>query len=158
MKNVATKGESDRVDDPAESLMILCGLQVRLTQAVVMRTLETQLAPLGVSPQRYLILLLADRHPGLAQSRIAEALGIDRSTLVPSLDRMETKGLVERRATAGDLRSKSIYLKPAGAALLRKVQPIIDAHEDRLLRGIDVQERVQLTSLLTRIRENLSGS
>jgi len=64
----------------------LIGYQLRLAQIAVFRDFERTVGDLGISPGRFGVLVLVDANPGITQSRLAEAVGLDRSTLVPVLD------------------------------------------------------------------------
>lgn len=57
--------------------------------------------------------------PGVAtpMRRVAERLGCDASNVTGIVDRLEARGLVERRACPHDRRVKELVLTPAGAAL-----------------------------------------
>ena len=46
----------------------------------------------ALTPGEFGLLVLVDRNAGLSQMALARALGIDRSTLVPILDRLQARG------------------------------------------------------------------
>jgi DNA-binding MarR family transcriptional regulator len=94
--------------------------------------------------------VIIEANPGLAQSRLAEAVGLDRSTLVPLLDRFEAEGVVERRAGA-DRRSNGLFLTPEGKRFLARVKRRVEEHEKRLLERLTAVERAALFQLLERL-------
>lgn len=129
----------------------LIGYQLRLAQLAVFRDFERTVGDLGVSPGRVGVLVLVNGNPGITQSRLAEAVGLDRSTLVPVLDDLERRGLVERRQGM-DRRTNGLSLTASGKRLLGRVKRRIEAHERRMVTGMTEREREQLIALLARLR------
>lgn len=58
--------------------------------------------------------------PGMKVSELAKALSIHTSTCSNMLDKLETKGLVERNRSGKDQRAVHLYITDAGSALLAK--------------------------------------
>jgi DNA-binding MarR family transcriptional regulator len=129
----------------------LIGYQLRLAQVALFRDFERTVGDLGISPGRVGVLVLVDANPGLTQSRLAKAVELDRSTLVPVLDDLEQRGLLERRQGT-DRRTNGLWLTPLGKKFLARVKRRIVAHEQRLVGGLSAKEREQLVSLLARLR------
>jgi len=129
----------------------LIGYQLRLAQVALFRDFERTVGDLGISPGRVGVLVLVDANPGLTQSRLAKAVELDRSTLVPVLDDLEQRGLLERRQGI-DRRTNGLWLTPLGKKFLARVKRRIVAHEQRLVGGLSAKEREQLVSLLARLR------
>jgi DNA-binding MarR family transcriptional regulator len=93
----------------------LLGYHLRLAQQAVFRDFAESVADL--SPGRVGILLLIEANPGVTQSRLAQAVGLDRSTMVGVLHFLEARGLVERRR-GEDRRTNGLWLTRMGRALL----------------------------------------
>lgn len=129
----------------------LVGYQLRLAQLAVFRDFDRTVGDLGVSPGRFGVLVLVNGNPGITQSRLAEAVGLDRSTLVPVLDGLERRNLVERRR-GEDRRTNGLWLTLSGKRLLGRVRRRIDAHERRMISGMSEKERSQLVALLAKLR------
>lgn len=129
----------------------LLGYELRLAQLAVFRDFERNVGVLGVSPGRFGVLVLIEANGGLTQSRLAEAVGLDRSTMVPVLDQFERRALVERRR-GEDRRTNGLWLTPAGKRYLARVKRRIAAHERRMFGALSVRERGQLFALLSRLR------
>ena len=75
------------------------------------------------------MLVLVDRNEGLSQMALARALGIDRSTLVPILDRRQARDLLVRRPSPTDGRTHALALTSAGAKALARFGRLVRAHE-----------------------------
>ena len=126
---------------------------MRLAQLAVFRDFERSVGELRVSPGRVGVIELVNCNPGITQSRLAEAVGLDRSTLVPVLDELERRGLMERRR-GQDRRTNGLHLTLAGKRLLSRVKRQIYVHEDRMVSGMRIGERDQLVKLLAKLRSN----
>ena len=132
----------------------LIGYQLRLAHVAVFRDFERTVGDLGISPGRVGVLVLVNGNPGITQSRLAEAVGLDRSTLVPVLDGLERRGLIERRQ-GKDRRTNGLWLTQSGKRLLGRVRRRIAVHERRMVSGMSEKERDQLVALLARLRPPL---
>jgi DNA-binding MarR family transcriptional regulator len=133
------------------------GFRLRVAQIVAYRHFEAELSRRhGIAP-RYLGLLgIIEAHPGQPQSRLAEAISLKRSSLVPIIDRLEQEGLVERRASPDDKRLKSVWLTQKGRRTVADLTARARAQEDRLAAGMSPEERQMLVRLLGQVIENLA--
>jgi DNA-binding MarR family transcriptional regulator len=129
----------------------LLGYAVRRAQVRVFQDFATAMAPLGLTPGQLGALLLIEANQGLSQTQLGAALGIDRSSVVPLLDRLESLDLIRRTAHASDRRTHALALTDAGTAMIRRVLPVLEAHERRLAAGLSANERRLLMELLDRV-------
>jgi DNA-binding MarR family transcriptional regulator len=129
----------------------LVGYHVRLAQMAIFADFEATLGALALSPGLFGLLVIVEANPGLKQTQLASAARLDRSTLVPALDRLEDRGLVERRAAPADRRSNGLFLTAAGAALLADAKRAVLLHECRLAGGFEPGERDRLVALLAQV-------
>jgi MarR family transcriptional regulator, organic hydroperoxide resistance regulator len=67
-------------------------------------------------PQR-LVMRIVGRFPGIAAGRVAEILHVHPSTLTGILKRLESRGLLQRRADPRDARRALFILTPKGRKL-----------------------------------------
>lgn len=126
----------------------LLGYRLRLAQQAVFRDFARSVS--GLSPGRAGILFLVEANPGVSQSRLADAVSLDRSTMVGVLHALERAGLVERRQGA-DRRTNGLWLTRPGTALLGRVKRSIRVHERRVASRLTVAERKQLLTLLAKL-------
>lgn len=127
----------------------LIGYQLRLAQRAIFADFAEAVQDAGISPGLFGILVIIDANTGLTQQALANAAHLDRSSVVAVIDKLEHRGLVERRAA--DRRSNGLYLTAAGAALLRGLRRKVALHERRVVGNLTEREREQLVSLLQRI-------
>lgn len=126
----------------------LIGYRLRVAQQAVFRDFASQVGEL--SPGRAGIMLLIEANPGVAQGRLAEAVRLDRSTMVGVVDSLEERGLIERRRGT-DRRTNGLWLTPNGRALALRLRRRIERHERRVAARLTDTERAQLLFLLAKL-------
>ena len=129
----------------------LLGYQLRLAQRAIFDDFAEAIGELEVSPGLFGMLVVIEANPGLKQTELANAAQLDRSSLVPALDKLEARGLVARRASAEDRRVNGLWLTQDGTALLKHLKQRVARHEQRLAKHLSAAEREQLVDLLQRI-------
>lgn len=97
---------------------------------------STELAPLGITPQEWAALNCLDDQHERSQKEVAELLGIDRTTMVALIDRLQTQTWVERHPHPTDRRKNTVTLTPAGRAILKTGATIIDNCEHQFLAAL----------------------
>jgi DNA-binding MarR family transcriptional regulator len=126
----------------------LLGYRLRLAQQAVFRDFSATVSDLP--PGRVGILLLIEANPGVTQSRLAHAVGLDRSTLVGVLHALEARALLERRR-GRDRRTNGLWLTRGGRALVARLKQRIRVHERRVAARLTSAERAQLLLLLEKL-------
>ncbi len=129
----------------------LLGYQLRKAQVAAYQNFAEVLESQDISPGQVGVLLLVRANPGVNQTRIGNALGIDRSTLVAVIDRLEERGLIARTPSPKDRRSHALMLTAAGETYLETMLPRLREHERQIAAGLSDDERRTLISLLARV-------
>jgi len=78
----------------------------------------------GLEPQQYLLLLMVrGLPPGMVPTVrvLAERLGLRHNSTVELINRMESRGYVQRRHHTHDRRQVLVFLRPSGHKLLERV-------------------------------------
>jgi DNA-binding MarR family transcriptional regulator len=133
------------------SLPELVGYHLRMAQVMFFRDFDRELSDLDVTPAIFGVLEILRRNQGLTQTRLAQAIGLDRSSLVPLLDKLQKRNLVEREASTMDRRSNHLHLTADGEQLLLEAERRVRLHEKRILGRLSKTETRQLTQLLTKL-------
>ena len=128
----------------------LLGYRLRLAQQAVFRDFGATVSDLP--PGRVGILLLIEANPGVTQSRLAQAVGLDRSTLVGVLHALQARELLERRR-GEDRRTNGLWLTRSGRTLVAGLKRRIRAHERRVAAALTAEERLQLLALLEKLAQ-----
>jgi len=129
----------------------LLGYRLRLAQRAVFDDFQHSIGEPDVSPGLFGILVIIEANPGLKQTELARAAMLDRSTMVPVLDKLEARGLVARRPPPEDRRVNGLWLTSEGTILVRRLKRRVLAHEKRLAGELGAGERAQLFELLGRL-------
>ena len=133
------------------SLPNLVGFHLRMAQVMVFKDFEQALAGLDITPAIFGVLEILSHNKGLTQTRLAVAIGLDRSSLVPLLDKLQKRQLVAREASTKDRRSNNLHLSPKGEQLLAEAARRVALHEQRILATLSKSEAKQLIALLMKV-------
>jgi DNA-binding MarR family transcriptional regulator len=133
----------------------LLGYGLRRAQSAVFADFAATFAQAGeaVTPGEFGLLVLVERNAGLSQMALARALGIDRSTLVPILNRLQGRGFLVRRRSPTDGRTHALGLTPAGEKALERFARLVRQHEKRISSRLSAAEIRTLIELLGKVRE-----
>lgn len=124
--------------------------------ARAMRTFMDQCARRhGMTRAQWGVLLRLDRHEGMTQAEMAEALEIQPISLVRLVDRLCEQRLVERRPHESDRRANRLHLTPKGRTTLERLAPLGHEITGQLLAGFGEAEVRQLLRQVMRIKDNI---
>jgi DNA-binding MarR family transcriptional regulator len=99
-------------------------LQLLRTADTIWNSSRSFFAPWDLSPSQFNVLnLLHTYRTGLSQSELSRQLIMHRSNVTGLVDRLEKRGLLERKDVAGDRRAYRVVLTRAGATLLKDLIP-----------------------------------
>lgn len=112
--------------------------------------LAAGLAGLGISPRAYCVLAKA-RQGDLTQKQIAEMSGLDKTTMVVTVDQLEAEGLAERRQSATDRRARLVTATPEGARLAGEADAIVAGVYREVLGSLPPAEAEAFVGALVRL-------
>jgi DNA-binding MarR family transcriptional regulator len=95
----------------------------------------------GVSMWGYSVLLTLDQSSIRTQAALAEAIGADKTRIIPTLDELQGKGYIERRPDPDDRRVRLLAITEAGRAVKDAVQEEIQRGEERWLATLSAADR-----------------
>jgi DNA-binding MarR family transcriptional regulator len=127
------------------------GYSLRRAQIAAFTDFIASLKRLELRPTIFGVLIVIDRNPGLPQSAVCAALGIQKANFVPLLNELERRRLAVRAEGATDRRSYALHLTAEGKDLLRRARELHGEHEERLARRLGSGGREQLLALLGRL-------
>jgi DNA-binding MarR family transcriptional regulator len=129
----------------------ILGFHLRMASAAIYRDFAATLADLALTQKQLAVLELIERNPGVSQVDLANTLGTDRATMMALVDRLDLRGLIERRISTADKRRQELRLTASGEALRREAFGLVDRHEQRFLSRFTPAERETLVEALKRI-------
>lgn len=131
----------------------LVGYRMRRAMSAMNADFAEAMEGTGIRPVLFAILAMIGQNPGINQTTLGRALGVQRANMVPLVTQLVDRTLVARRPAANDRRASALSLTPAGEALLSDCVGRVRAHEARMLAGLGAAERGALIDLLARIGE-----
>lgn len=139
----------------------MLGVELRIAQILADRVFNVS-QQAGLAPGHYTVLSLIKLNPGINQSELARCMYLDRSTMVPLIDQLQTRGWVERRPHSVDRRAYALHLTRKGQTLLKRADIEVTELEQSISQNLGLQQREHLLQLLKQLqevlRETLEGS
>lgn len=110
-------------------------------------------APLGLQGYHFAALLIIEAEPSTNQIQICSETGVDKATMVKTIDHLEDLKLVERLESKNDRRVKNLNLTKKGKQVLEKAKIIRAQHEKDFLSGLNDKEIENFKKTLLRLIE-----
>ena len=96
--------------------------------------------PLGVTTRGHHVLATALTGE-FTQKELAERIGLDKTTMVVTIDELEKGGFAERRPSTTDRRARVISVTKAGERKVRDGQAIVERIQGDVLKSLPAKER-----------------
>jgi DNA-binding MarR family transcriptional regulator len=109
------------------------------------------LAEIALSARQVGILTLISERQPMTQTALGAELEIDRTTMVELLDRLEERGLVERRRDPTDRRAFRIHPTEAGLVAKAEAIRILDQQQAAFLEPLSNSDRRDLARILNHL-------
>ncbi|MGA2551858.1 MAG: MarR family transcriptional regulator [Burkholderiaceae bacterium] len=136
-------------------LETLPGHLIRRLQQIAVAAFLSETADTGITPIQFAALQFVRDNPGLDQRRLAGAIALDTSTLAGVLDRLESRGLVQRGASPKDRRVRLLALTREGRLMLDELLPDVRRAQERILEPLTKRDRAEfMRMLLTLVKAN----
>jgi MarR family transcriptional regulator, lower aerobic nicotinate degradation pathway regulator len=127
------------------------GYLFRRMQQIAVALFVEECRAYALTPVQFAAIVAIHTHPGIDATRLSAVIAFDRSTLGNVIERLESKGYVERKPSPEDKRVKLLYPTKSGAALLRDIMPAVDRAQARMLQPLKPADRKTLMALLTQL-------
>jgi len=116
---------------------------------------DPDLAPLEISAAQYTIISVLAKRGVDSAAQLCKDLSYDAGAMTRMIDRLEAKGLVNRRRCPEDRRLMKLELTEEGLAALPKLRQCSVRVLNRLLRGFSLAEARQLEGFMVRMLQNI---
>src|ERR687887_1523882 len=117
----------------------LCWLLSRASYTLTTE-LTAALEGLGISPRAHAVLAAAATGEH-TQTQLARMVGLDKTTMVVTLDELEAAGLAERRPSKTDRRARVIAVTAAGRTKVAEAGEVVARVQDDVLSVLPPRER-----------------
>ena len=112
----------------------------------------------GTTRAQWIVLARLDRQPGLSQNELAAIAEVEPITIARLVDRLERRGLVERRPDPNDRRIWRLHLTPAAAPLVDEIHDYRAELNRLITRGLKRETVDTIVDGLLRMKANLSAA
>jgi DNA-binding MarR family transcriptional regulator len=117
---------------------------------------EQRAKGMGLTRSQWQTLAYLNLNEGIHQSGLAEILEVEPITLVRILDKLEERGLIERRQHPTDRRIWLLFLRDEARPLIDLMRKIGDETRAEALGGLSAAQRALLLEALTAMKSNLA--
>lgn len=104
------------------------------------------------------IMIALGRDDGQTPGQLAARLGVRPPTVTKTINRLQSQGYVEKRASETDARQANVFLTDEGRGAIKAIEKAVRRTDKQALKGFDKKDQKQLVRLLGRIELNLNGT
>ncbi|MDB5874782.1 MAG: Transcriptional regulator, MarR family [Ramlibacter sp.] len=116
------------------------GRQLRMAHLHVVKDAAMEVDGTSLSHGSFEILELLSHNPGIGHSRLATAIGLEKSSLVPVIVRLECLALVDRKLSPIDKRANELRITAKGRKALTRLRRYVLERDARLVSAIGMSE------------------
>jgi MarR family transcriptional regulator for hemolysin len=124
------------------------GWLLSVTSHALATEMHAALESLNVTPRAHCVLATAIQGE-FTQTALAHAVGLDKTTMVATVDELEKAGLAERRPSAQDRRARVIAVTDAGRKMVEAGEKVVADKQDEILASLPDDQRNALIDALT---------
>jgi MarR family transcriptional regulator, transcriptional regulator for hemolysin len=132
------------------------GFIVNRTAKAFVKAFDSELRQkVGVTFGQWKVIVMLVNQNGLTQKEIAEKLGLEGSTLIPIIDKMEKENLVIRKVDSSDRRNNRIYRTEKADALWDKMIECARKIREVSIKEIPEKNITIMRNVLEKMWQNL---
>jgi len=110
----------------------------------------------GMTRAQGVILIRLSRQPGMTQNEMAGLCEVEPITVGRLVDRLEARGLLERRLDPADRRIRRLHLLPAAQPILKEIQRYKEELFREVTDGLDQATIDLVTEALLKMKSRLT--
>lgn len=127
-----------------------------INHMTIQKKLMEQLKDTGLTLGQPKVLDYLKDHDGASQKEIAAGCLIEAGSLTSILNRMEEKGLIERKMLNGNRRTFHIFMTESGKKNQKLVEETFEKIEETALNNVSEEEQKVFMEIFLRIYRNLA--
>jgi len=104
-----------------------------------------------VNEEHWRILQVVSDEQGHSMGELAEQVLLNGPALTKNVDRLVSRGLVQRAQDAQDSRKVLVYISDRGLEMVGRLKRSVDAHHEAIEEALGPRNSKQLTRLLERL-------
>jgi DNA-binding MarR family transcriptional regulator len=102
----------------------------------------------AVSEEHWRILQVLSDEQGRSMGDLAEMVLLNHPALTKNIDKLVSRGLVQRAADAQDNRRVLVYISDLGLEMVGRLKKSVDAHHESIEESLGPRKTLQLKKLL----------
>jgi DNA-binding MarR family transcriptional regulator len=126
---------------------------LRRAELAVQAVKEQRLRGLGMAVAHYSLLISVHVHPGLTGAAVARRLNVTPQAVASLVDRLESRGQLERRPHPRHRHVQELHLTDAGREALRLADAAVVEVEQKLTARLGIADTARLKDLLRRVTD-----
>jgi DNA-binding MarR family transcriptional regulator len=107
------------------------------------------LARFDLSLRTFAVLAMIGDGAARSQLEIAQAVGLDKTTLVATIDDLERRALVRRTPDPGDRRARIVAITDEGREILEQASDVVRETEGRIFADMSCEDAQRIKAALT---------
>jgi DNA-binding MarR family transcriptional regulator len=111
----------------------------------------------GMTRAQWMILVRLESHPGMSQNELAALVEVEPITVARLVDRLESRGLVERRGDPSDRRIWRLHLSSAAGPMLKEIAKVRRELNEILVANIPAKDLEGAIDSLLQMKTNLTA-
>jgi MarR family transcriptional regulator, transcriptional regulator for hemolysin len=148
----AVRDETKGLDDVEKPLAGNLSWLLAQASHVMVTEMTRAFEDMGVAPRGHCVLSTA-RAGEYTQKELADLIGLDKTTMVVTIDELERAGLAERVPSAADRRARIIRVTPAGKRIVAKGEVVVEKIQRDVLASLPASEAKRFMETLERLVE-----
>jgi MarR family transcriptional regulator, transcriptional regulator for hemolysin len=144
---MAVSTKAPEAEAPAPPVANLCWLLSRASHSLTDELTAALEVEVGISPRAHCVLSTA-MTGAFTQTELAHAVGLDKTTMVVTIDELELAGLAMRQPSPTDRRARVIAVTPAGRRKVEQAKAVTERIQRQWLATLAATERKALLGAL----------
>lgn len=124
------------------------GYWLRFVSNHVSHAFKQKVEAQGVTVAEWVLMREMHQQGAANPSQLADGLGMTRGAISKLVERLCTKGLVERSVSSDDRRYQSVVLTVAGTKLVPVLAGLADQNDHEFFGELDAKQRTNLVGIL----------